>query len=137
LRSHGFSLFSLSRTSLRRAGYRPDLYSKRVIAWAHCLYLREPEVLLTADAATQARQLPRLLGLTLAFQFFDVAFEIVELSRRLRLLPDADLDRLVGEVEAFAQIHLRKTLRRGERDPQETLAGRLLAPSLRDKKLLE
>ncbi len=137
LRGHGFSLFSLSRTSLRRAGYRPASYSKRVIAWAHCLYLREPETLLVVDAATQARQIPRLLVLALAFQFFDLAFELVELSRRLQLLPGADLDRLNREVRIFARIHLRQTLSKAERAERENLEDLMLSPSLRDKKRIE
>ncbi len=137
LRAQGFSLFSLSRTSLRRAGYRPDLYSKRVIAWAHCLYLREPETLVAADPAMQAQQIPRLLVLALAFQFFDLAFEIVELSRRLRLLPEGDLDRLAREVYTFARIHLRQTLSKAERAEPESLADLMLSPSLRDKKRIE
>lgn len=137
LRARGFSLFSLSRTCVRRAGYRPDTYSKRVIAWAHCLYLREPETLLAADAAGQAQQIPRLLVLALAFQFFDLAFEIVELSRRLRLLPGADLDRLAREVYTFARIHLRQTLSKAERAEPESLAAMLLSPSVRDKKRIE
>jgi FkbM family methyltransferase len=137
LRAHGFSLFLLSRTSLRRAGYRPDLYSKRVVAWAHCLYLREPATLLEAEPAIQARQTPRLLVLALAFQLFDLAFELVELSRRLKLLPDADVDRLFREVHSFARIHLRQTLSKAERAEPENLADLMLSPSLRDKKRIE
>jgi hypothetical protein len=136
LRGQGFSLFLLSRTNLRRAGYRPEVYSKRVVTWAHCLYLREPEQL-ARDVDGRAQQLPRLLALALAFQVFDLAFEVIGISRRLRLLPDEQLDKLAGEVETIAHIYVRQTLSKARRAEPEDLAAVMLAPSARDRKRVE
>jgi hypothetical protein len=69
LRGHGFELFALERAHFRRTGYRPRLYSRRGLAWAHCLYLREP-------AGLPREALTRLLGLALAWQQVDLAVEI-------------------------------------------------------------
>jgi FkbM family methyltransferase len=49
LRAQGLELFSLSRTNLRRADYPAGRYSRRVTAWAHCLYFREADTLVTAE----------------------------------------------------------------------------------------
>jgi FkbM family methyltransferase len=136
LRGHGFSLFSLSRTSLRRAGYRPELHSKRMIAWAHCLYLREPASV-AERGATAAADLPRLLGLALAFQQFDLAFEVISLCAERRLLPEPDIARLTGEVETYATRTMHQILRKAAKQEPPNLADALVSPSLRDKKRIE
>jgi FkbM family methyltransferase len=130
LRARGFSLFSLSRTMLRRAGYRKALYSKRVAAWAHCLYLREPEAVLEHEGDARRRRFARLLGIAVAFQHFDLAFELVALGARVQLLPDPDLRRLAEDVEASAIMSTRYMRHRAA----GTLAAdSLLARSVRDK----
>lgn len=76
LRQQGFSLFTLSRTSVRRKGYQADSYSDRVTVWAHCLYLREIGALAGLERGPGA--LPQLLALALAFAQFDFAREVID-----------------------------------------------------------
>jgi FkbM family methyltransferase len=125
LRQHGFTLFSLNRTQLRRAGFRPDVYSTRVVTWAHCLYLREPETLMTiAGGEALARQLTRLLGLALAFAYHDLAFEIVAMGRRLAVLAEAEADQAMDEIARVAANTTAYVLRRtAKRAPQDVLAS--------------
>jgi hypothetical protein len=96
--------------------------------------LREPETLLTFDGDGLRHQLARLLGLVLAFQHFDLAFEIVELARRVRLLPQTDLTRLAEEVERAAALSTRYMQHKAE---EERAPASLMAPSFRDKHQLE
>jgi len=134
LRDNGFTLFSLSRTNLRRAGYRASLHSTRVTTWAHCLYFREPETLVNADDAAAGRDVARLLGLALAFRHHDLAFEIVSILRRLRLLADSDLDRLEDELERIAASRTRRIIRKAE---QHDLKNAVMAPAFRDRRQVE
>jgi hypothetical protein len=130
LRDNGFALFSLSRTLLRRSGYRESLYSKRVIAWAHCLYFREPETL-PARAGAHARvQLVRLLGLALAFEFYDLAFEIVAVAEGASCFSRSELSALPKELGAFCRAGTRHRLRHA---PQPIDREAVLAPSFRDR----
>jgi len=76
LRSQGFSLFDLQRTLIRRASYRSDLYSRRQVGWAEALYFHEPSDLNISDDFT-AVKCAQLLGLVIAFEQFDLAFELI------------------------------------------------------------
>ena len=134
LRQRGFMLVSLNRTALRRSGYRTHLYSKRVIAWAHCLYLREPDTLLDAATDASRRRMSRLLALAVAFQHFDLAFEIAAIARRGQLLPESDSTRLVEELERCAALSTRYMQHKAQ---ERVVADALMAPSLRDKSHLE
>jgi FkbM family methyltransferase len=130
LRDNGFALFSLSRTNLRRAGYRPTLYSRRVTVWAHCLYLREPDTLLTLHRQDLRRQMSRLLGLALAFEQFDLALEITALICRVGILSEPDAYRLADEVRRKCRDSTRHSLRTAQSD---SLADDMTAESFRDK----
>ena len=135
LREQGFLLVSMNRTLLRRSGFQPELYSRRVVAWSHCLYLREPETLATLfDGEVLARQLARLLGLTLAFAHYDLSFEIVAMATRLRLLPEPDLEPLAEEVTRVAANGTAYMLRRAH---ARGMTAEMLASSFRDRKQLE
>jgi FkbM family methyltransferase len=133
LRQHGFELFSLSRTLLRRAGYMPSRYSTRVVAWAHCLYLREPETLLAFEGDTLRRRLSRLLALALTFEFYDMASELVAIAHRLTMLDATDLTRLRQEVAEIGRAGTRHMVRRAEKRGAEVL----MSGSFRDKKQVE
>jgi FkbM family methyltransferase len=129
LRRRGFSLCSLDRTMLRRAGYRESLYSKRIVTWAHCLYLREPPRL-----AGDARPLTQLLALTIAFQHFDLAFETAGALRAAGAVDAADVARVNDEIEQASQLSMRYLLhKREERAAAASPAGDLVAASVRDK----
>lgn len=127
LRAQGFSLCEMQRTMLRRAGYRKALYSKRTVAWAHCLYFREPEELGRSGAGDLQLRLSRLLGLAVAFQHFDLAFEIAE-----RL----GLPGLAQEIESAATLSMRHLLYK-RTEGAESPVDELTAPSRRDKSLRE
>lgn len=129
LRARGFALFSLSRTALRRSGYRKGSYSKRAPAWAHCLYLREPETLLSTGGDLR-RRMAALLALAVAFQHFDLASEIVALIGRAQVLAGPDLSGLADEVERAADMSTRYVLQKAA---DEAVAEGLLAPTLRDR----
>jgi len=107
-------LFSLNRTALRRSGYRPSCYSKRVPVWAHCLYLREPETFLTMDGDVFRRRVATSLALAVAFQHFDLASDIVAVARRAQMLPAPDLSRLAAEVDRSADMSTRHLLRKAQ-----------------------
>lgn len=134
MRDSGFALLSLNRTTLRRSGDRPSLYSKRVVMWAHCLYMREPETLLTAGPETLRRHLPRLIALALAFEHCDLSLEIVAIAGRAGLLPQRDFTRLTRDVERVATAGTERMLRKARRQGLEEL---VMAPHFRDRKQLQ
>lgn len=101
LREAGFELVTLNRTMLRRAAYRGTLFSKREIAWAHCLYLRDATTLVAASGASPAR-IARLLALAVAFQQFDLAFEIVPVIRSVGFLDETESKQLDHDIERCA-----------------------------------
>lgn len=133
----GFTLRALNRTMLRRAGYRATIYSKRDVTWAHCLYLREPAAI-AGDGGAAQRPLARLLGLTVAFQYFDLAMEIAAMLGRDGL-GAADAQQLVREIERASEIshrHLAWKREESDADPKRAAAA-LLAASLRDKSQID
>lgn len=134
LRERGFTLFGLSRTTLRRNGYRPERYSKRMATWSHCLYLREPDTLRTADAETARRRLVRLLGLALVFLHHDLAFEIVHILAADRLISESDAPRLAADVDEVSRKLTRHVTRKAR---EHDIVDGVLAPSYRDAKQLE
>jgi FkbM family methyltransferase len=103
LRAMGFALFSLARTNVRRAGFKPGSYSARIPAWAHCLYLREPGHLAASDA-----RLPRLLGLALAFKQFDLALELVKCLRDRGVLVAESFQAAMSECEELVTRYTEK-----------------------------
>lgn len=103
LREEGFSLFTLARMNLRRDSLRMEECSARVAAWAHCLYLREPETLLAGGPAVSDRDLPRLLALAVAFYQFDLASEVMAAIRDTRLLSGRDADCVASDLSARVQ----------------------------------
>jgi FkbM family methyltransferase len=131
LRQHGFSLFTMSRANLRRTGYRPALYSRRITTWSHCLYLREPD---TLAAAGLAPALPRLLALALAFHHYDLAFEIVDALRDAGQLSGAEAGPLTAEIEAVAAF---TTSVLGRKAARHESADALRAADFRDRKRVE
>lgn len=134
LRAHGFELFSLSRANLRRAGYHSGRYSKRITAWAHCLYFREPDALAPASDTT-CRALTQLLGLALAFQHQDLAIDTVAVIRATDSLDDTLVAALTADVGTCVGRGTRhaKHKAKGQGIDDETLLG----ASFRDRKHLE
>jgi FkbM family methyltransferase len=131
LHGHGFELFSLSRTNLRRRGFRPETFSRRVTTWAHALYFREPAALLTGGLETQRAQVVRLVGLALAFQFIDTAFEAADVASRIGAVEDgnglhADVERCADAITRY-RLHGVTEAERRER----------LAASFKDKRQRE
>lgn len=133
LRREGFTLFTLNRTMLRRWGYRKSVYSKRMIAWAHALYFREPESLLAGAVDDVPRRLLRLLAFALTFNHFDLAFETAALVRRACPRPLVDPDQLDRDVEACADYATKEIVGQGEKHRPVDL----LSSSLRDKTRVE
>jgi FkbM family methyltransferase len=135
LRANGFSLFTMNRANLRRAGYRPGLYSKRMTTWAHCLYLREPDTLVDAPADIARRQLARLLAIALSFDHFDLAFEVLATLGERGLVDAVTLEGASADVERWAGVVTRRMTRKADR--QGLTGDTVLAPDLRDRKRLE
>jgi FkbM family methyltransferase len=92
LRDRGFELFLLNRTNLRHAPARPDVISRRVTVYGQALYFRDV-------AALDWPGRTRLLGLLLAFAYFDLAFLLAETAEEI-----ADVERLA----AFAADQARR-----------------------------
>jgi hypothetical protein len=131
LQENGFALFTLERTNVRRAGYRPDVYSKRVTVWAHCLYLREPD---TLRDAPMPGTVTRLLALALAFQHYDLAHEVVAMARDVSLAAESELNGLADDVDRIVRAGTALMMRRaGKRG----LADVVMGPAFRDRRRLE
>jgi FkbM family methyltransferase len=112
LQSFGFSLFNLQRSFIRRASYRENLYSQRQIVWGHALYLREPEILLKLCDETLLVSISRLLGLALAFEYYDLALELVTSGRSAALFGEAYGSRVHTAVEEFVVEATKKALKK-------------------------
>jgi FkbM family methyltransferase len=131
MHAHGFELFTLLRTNLRRRNFRPDLFSRRTTTWAHAVYFREPDTLLIGPIDDQRLRIVRLLGLALAFQFTDVAFKAATLAGEIGAVDDAR--RLLGDVERCADAITRYRLHGAtDAERQERLAA-----SFKDKRQRE
>lgn len=105
LRSHGFVLFSLERTMLRRSRFSKTMYSRRMTAWAHCLYLREPETLAGSET-NQGRRLAGLLASSLAFHQYDLALEVTGALEQAQLLGTPEVKELRSEVKHCAALRM-------------------------------
>ena len=134
LRAHGFELFSLSRANLRRAGYHSTQYSRRITAWAHCLYFREPNTLAPASDTT-GRALTQLLGLALAFQHHDLAIETVAAIGATDALDDTRFAALTADVRSCVGRGTRHARHKAREQGVDDQA--LLGASFRDRKHLE
>jgi FkbM family methyltransferase len=119
LRTRGFALLSLQRTNLRAAGYSPDVYSRRVTAWAHCLYVREVPHLTRIPFV-------RLLGIALAFKYFDLAAALVDRALAERAIQDTEAAALRADVQRCAAFATRQAV---QATPD---ADSLLSGSFRD-----
>ncbi|HTN24341.1 MAG TPA: FkbM family methyltransferase [Solirubrobacteraceae bacterium] len=118
LRERGFELFDLRRSHIRAAGHPDDLYSRRQLTWAHCLYLRDPEAVLAHGGAWPARY----LAIAIAYEYFDLALWIAEAAA------------MGAEVVACVRDHARReTERRLRRRPDDAAA--LVATTARDPRL--
>lgn len=133
LRANGFTLITMNRTLLRRAGFDESLYSRRTITWAHCLYLREPDELQTAGERGPA-DLVRLLALAIAFHHFDLALDIVGRLAGTGL-SDASTTRLGDEVRQLAVEVTGKISRVLAKDDNKS--DRLTARVLKDRRRYE
>jgi hypothetical protein len=98
--------------------------------WAHCLYFRAPESLLTGASELQRRRLVRLLALALAFQHFDFVFETAAVIARAGLLSQADVGRLGVELEQSAALATRYMAHKAA---EHGLGDRILAATFRDR----
>ncbi len=104
LKSLGFSLFDLNRVLMRRASHQSNLYSRRQVLWGHALYFKEPESILNGnDDNKTLLNAMRLLGLALAFEYFDIALELVTSARSSILISNAYGSQVEKDVEEFIQ----------------------------------
>ena len=128
LRSQGFSLFTMDRTMLRRSRYRKTMYSGRMITWAHCLYLREPETV--AGGAEPGRRLAALLASALAFHQYDLALEMTGMFEQAQFLGTPEVKELRREVERCAASRLAVV---GSRTRRTSVEEDLMDRAFRDK----
>ena len=131
MHANGFELFTLLRTNLRRRGFRPEVFSRRITTWAHALYFREPETLLTGPLDEQRVRIVRLLGLALSFQFTDVAARTAALAGKIGAVDDAS--GLLADVERCADAITRYRLH----EATDTERQERLAASFKDKRQRE
>jgi len=134
LRANRFELFSLSRANLRRSGYDSSDYSKRIAAWAHCLYFREPDALASASDTT-CRALTQLLGLALAFQHHDLAIDTVAAIKVTDSLDDTLLTALTADIRKCVGRATRHAKHKAKEQGIDNKT--LLGASFRDRKHLE
>lgn len=79
LRSYDFELYDLDRVMIRRRGGNIEYFSKRQIVWADCLYFKKYDVIYDGSE-TSLLMLSKLLMISLAFEHYDLAFEISNLE---------------------------------------------------------
>jgi FkbM family methyltransferase len=103
LRSLGFALYDLNRALVRRAAHPADSYSRRQVLWAHALYLKEPETILALNDERILPAISQLLALALAFEHYDLAFELVTAEHSQQILREAGLSRVSEELENYVQ----------------------------------
>jgi FkbM family methyltransferase len=109
LRDAGFSLFDLQRTLIRRTRGRNDLYSRRQVVWADALYFKEPSTLVRFRDDSLLLHSARLLGLALAFEQFDFAFEIAAAALRTPNSSNEWSETITNEIESLALARMRAT----------------------------
>jgi FkbM family methyltransferase len=116
LRGKGFELFDLHRSWQRFAGFREDVFSRRQLTWAHCLFLRSP------IEVPQLGETPalRFVALAAAYQHFDAALLVAQAA-------GLDDDVVSGVLE-HAQRMTKWVTRRSED------RAALLAPSAKDSR---
>jgi FkbM family methyltransferase len=127
LRRCGFTLFSLNRTMLRRSRYRDEMYSRRMIAWAHCFYLREADSARAIAPTRATTNLARLIILAVIFQHFDFAIELLAGSTSA-FLTGTRARELGDEIDALARQHANWLKRKAGGAPKFDI----LSGSLRD-----
>lgn len=76
--SHGFELFDMIKSGVRRAGYDANQYSRRQPTWAHILYLKDIDILKRQPNRTQ--KMAQLFALAIAFENYDLALEMLNKS---------------------------------------------------------
>ena len=133
LRGEGFTLFALNRTMLRRAGHRSEMYSRHVAAWAHCLYLREPDTLTDPQPGAMRKRLLGLLAICIGFHHYDLAIEIGRRLEGAGMLGAAEAQQLGGEIERAAAHGLEQVKAQAEKG----LAHGIMDKAVRDKTHLE
>lgn len=111
LRARGFSLFTLTRTQLRRANPETQLYSARMDAWAHCLYLREPEACAATGETARRRTLTALLALACVFHQFDFGATVLAQLQASAGLAEAQATALGREYGEIRRYFTRRALR--------------------------
>ena len=73
--SHGFELFDMIKSGVRRAGYDANRYSRRQTTWAHILYLKDIDIL--KRHPNRMQKMAQLFALAIAFENYDFALEML------------------------------------------------------------
>jgi hypothetical protein len=133
MRAHGFSLVTLDRTALRRAGHDRSVYSKRVVAWAHCLYLRDPLSVASDADDLLRRRLPRFIALALVSEHFDWAADLCDLAVRRRLYSDHDGAQLSEEIRRVSRFGTVRMLKKAHK---LGIVDEVMSPNARDRRRL-
>lgn len=102
LRGFGFILVDMRVMTMRGRGYARDIVSRRQPVWAHCLYLRDPEIVRARGSRSQARW----LGIALAYQHHDLAYEIAREPALAAAFGDSLGDDLHAALQARTQSRL-------------------------------
>lgn len=99
LQSNGFRLVDIKRSCLRRALPNRSVYSKRELAWAHSLYLRE----INADKTPlTALQKIKISCVAANFEFFDYAIWLLRDLDVTALLHTSGLDGVEEDMNAYS-----------------------------------
>jgi FkbM family methyltransferase len=123
LREHGFTLLELHRTQLRRRGFSDEVYSKRHAVWAHCLYVRDAD-LLAERGEEAAPLLLRYVALCLAYVHHDLALAAVGVGKPAELLEAAYGPELKTAVEEHVRKETKRRLRGVPAEERAVLLGR-------------
>lgn len=104
LREKEFSLFGLELKLKRRAECNPRIFSRGQPVWGNALYLKEPEVIFREKNDAEAlREVSRLLGISLAYGYYDFALELTKNGRPALLFRDVYGDSVYISVREYVQ----------------------------------
>jgi|WetSurMetagenome_2_1015567.scaffolds.fasta_scaffold107353_2 FkbM family methyltransferase len=87
LREFGFLLSDIEVKTKRRTGFNKQVASRPQPVWANALFIKEPEIAVSGAADEQAvLKVSQLFSLSLAYEQFDLALELVAKGRPAQLI---------------------------------------------------
>lgn len=137
----GFRIFNLERALSRRINYNKEFFSRRELIWAHALYMKQPEEILRSFqqgknydkqvsgdivnheihlAREMKTKMSQLLFLALAFDYLDLAEEIIQTVMKTNIVTQENGKLLQSDLEKYERkrtYKLRSKMAKGRKEP--------------------